>query len=183
MSIKCSVYIAASIDGFIAKPGGDIEWLNRPEYATSKLKGVSYEDFIATVDVLIMGRNTFEKVLSFDHWPYEELLVVVLTSRNVDIPEHLHDKVKIESGEPDAILSRLASQNYSHFYIDGGITIQRFFTAKRIDEITITWIPILLGDGIPLFGIHDTEQQLQLIDAIPSDNGFVQVRYSVQHMA
>jgi len=180
MSIKCSVYIAASIDGFIAKPGGDIEWLNRPEYAASKLKGLSYDDFIATIDVLIMGRHSFEKVLSFDHWPYENILVVVLTSRELEIPEHLQGKVKIESGQPDAILSRLSSQNFSHFYIDGGITIQRFLTAKRINEITITWIPILLGGGIPLFGILDAEQPLQLIEAIPSENGFVQLRYSVQ---
>ncbi len=181
MNIKCSVYIAASIDGYIAKPGGDIEWLERPEYATSKMNGLSFNDFIATVDVLIMGRNTFDNVLSFDPWPYEDVLVIVLTSRKLDIPDHLQGKVKIESGEPEAILLRLASQNFRHCYIDGGITIQRFLAAKRVDEITITLIPILLGGGIPLFGILNTEQQLQLIESTPSENGFVQVRYSVQY--
>lgn len=183
MDIKCSVYIATSVDGFIAKPGGDIAWLLRPEYATSEMKGLSYDDFISTIDTLVMGRNSFEKVLSFSSWPYESMPVVVLSSKGMTVPNHLQGKVRIESGTPEQIVSQLASEGKRHLYIDGGITIQRFLKARLINEITITLIPILLGEGIPLFGTTDIEQPMRLIDAVASNNGFVQVRYEVQSVA
>jgi dihydrofolate reductase len=180
MDIKCSVYVAANVDGFIAKPGGDIDWLLRPEYSSSALKGLSYNDFISTVDTLVMGRNSFEKALSFDSWPYEGTPVVVLSSRKMEIQDHLSGKIRVASGTPEEIVSLLAAEGKRHLYIDGGITIQRFLKARMIDEITITRIPILLGAGIPLFGHMDTEQPLRLIDATTSENGFVQARYRIQ---
>ncbi len=183
MDIKCSVYIATSVDGFIAKPGGDISWLQRPEYITSGMKGLAYDDFISTIDVLVMGHNTFEKVLSFSSWPYESIPVVVLSSKYLAVPHHLQGKVRIESGTPEQIVSLLASEGKRHLYIDGGATIQRFLKARLIDEITITRIPILLGEGIPLFGAIGIEQPLLLIEAVASDNGFVQVRYEVKQTA
>ena len=92
--IKCSVYIAASIDGFIARTDGDIEWLHNPEYESNEKLGLTYEDFIETVDAIVMGRNTFEKVLTFGFWPYEETPVIVLTGRELHIPDNLHGKVR-----------------------------------------------------------------------------------------
>ncbi len=183
MKTKCSVYIATSVDGFIAKPGGDIDWLHRPEYAASEMKGLSYENFISTVDALVMGRKTFEKVLSFSSWPYEDTSVIVLSSRELFVPDHLQGKVSVRSGTPEQIVSQLASEGKGHLYIDGGITIQRFLEARLIHEITITQIPILLGEGIPLFGPTGIEQSLCLTEAIASENGFVQVRYEVQSVA
>ncbi|MEX0719418.1 MAG: dihydrofolate reductase family protein [Balneolaceae bacterium] len=178
--MKCSVYIAISIDGFIAKPDGGIEWLNRPEYSASEMKGLSYNDFISTVDALVMGRHSFEKVLSFSSWPYEGTMVIVLSSTDVEIPEYLKGKVRRESGAPEKIVSTLEAKGKKHLYIDGGITIQRFLKAKLIDELTITEIPILLGSGIPLFGNEGDEQPLELIEAFVSENGFVQERYRVK---
>lgn len=183
MNIKCSVYIAASVDGFIAKPGGDLDWLLRPEFAVSKIRGLSYEEFISTVDALVMGRNSFEKVLSFPEWPYGSTPVVVLTGRGLVIPDHVRGTVRTASGSPEQIVSQLASEGKRHLYIDGGITIQRFLKARLIDEITITLIPVLLGGGIPLFGPDGIEQPLRLIDSLASDNGVVQVRYEVQAAA
>jgi dihydrofolate reductase len=183
MGIKCSIYIAASVDGFIAKPGGDIEWLNRPEYSAEDMKGLSYDDFISTVDALVMGRNTFETALSFESWPYEGTPVVVLSSRGLAIPEHLHEMVSVQSGPPEHIVSQLESEGKKHLYVDGGITIQRFLKAGLINEITITRIPILLGEGISLFGSFGVELPLRLIAATPSNNGFVQVRYEVPSAA
>lgn len=178
--MKCSVYIATSVDGFIAKPDGGIEWLHRPEYSVSGMKGLSYDEFISTVDAIVMGRNTYEKALTFNGWPYEGTLVVVLTSRDMVVPDDLKGKIKVESGSPEKIVSKLSSEGKKHLYIDGGITIQKFLEARLIHELTITKIPILLGSGIPLFGSSDVEQPLQLIEAIPSENGFVQERYKVQ---
>lgn len=177
MGIKCSVYIAASIDGFIAKPDGDIEWLDR--FSTSELNGLSFNDFMSTVDTLVMGRNTFDKVLSFEHWPYEAIPVVVLTSRKLVIPEYLQSKVRVESGSPDKLLSKLESEGKRHLYIDGGNTIQRFLQARLIHEMTITWVPLLLGKGISLFDSFGTEIPLRLIATTTSKNGFVQVRYEL----
>lgn len=179
MSVKCSVYIATSVDGFIAKPDGDIEWLHRPEYFGAAIEGLSYDDFISTVDALVMGRNSFEKVLSFGSWPYEATPVIVLSSRELNIPRHLKGAVRSESGSPAELVSRFESEGMQHLYIDGGATIQRFLQAGLIHEITITRIPVLLGAGIPLFGSLGIEVPLRLVAATSSDNGFVQVRYEI----
>ncbi|HYD96560.1 MAG TPA: dihydrofolate reductase family protein [Noviherbaspirillum sp.] len=177
--MKCSVYIAASVDGFIARPDGDIEWLHHPDYAEAKLNGLSYDDFISTVDGIVMGRYTFEKALSFGFWPYEGKPVIVLSSRGVAIPGELEGKVSLCSGSPDEIVEKLGTQGFNHLYIDGGITIQRFLNTGLINELTITRIPILLGRGIPLFHHGEKEQTLRLISADVSENGFVQERYEV----
>jgi len=180
MNVKCSVYIAASLDGYIAKTDGDIEWLNNPEYVPMGEGGLGYEQFISGIDTIVMGRNTFEKVLSFDFWPYEGTPVVLLTSRGMEIPAHLSDKVMIESGEPEEVVKKLAEQGKKHLYIDGGKTIQRFLESGLIHEITITQIPVLLGDGIPLFGKTGVDTALRLIENTAYENGFVQSRYEVK---
>lgn len=181
MKVKCSVYIAASVDGFIAKLDGDIEWLLKPEYTSTDKLGLSYEEFIATIDAIVMGRKSFEKVLTFESWYYEGTPVVVLSSRTVTIPDHLHGKVTIENGSPKELVSRLASQGKTHLYVDGGVTIQRFLQARLIDEITITQIPVLLGSGIPLFGSIGVEVSLSHLETTSSKNGFVQTRYRVTY--
>ena len=181
--MKCSVYIGASVDGYIAKSNGDIDWLLRPEYSTAGLKGLTYEQFISTVDAIVLGRHSFEKILSFSNWYYEGTPVVVLTSRELTIPDHLSGKVRVMSGPPEDIVSQLTSAGKRHLYIDGGVTIQRFLEARLITEITITRIPILLGSGIPLFGSTGSEQTLRLIEATTSENGFVQERYEVRAFA
>ena len=180
MKLKCSVYIATSLDGYIAKPNGDIEWLHNPEYGPMDEGGLSYEQFISGIDVIVMGRNTYEKVLEFNPWPYEGTTVVVLTNRSLEIPGELQEKVITASGEPKHVVQELAGRGFRNLYIDGGLTIQRFLAAGLIDEITITQIPIILGDGIPLFGKMDNEFPLKLIDSTVYENGFVQFRYVVK---
>jgi len=179
MDIRCSVFIATSVDGFIARPDGDIDWLHNPEYACSRLEGLVYEDFIATVDALVMGRKTFEKVLSFPEWPYQDKPVVVL-SNSIVLPDHLRENVQVRSGAPERIVAQLASEGRKHLYVDGGVTIQHFLKAGLINEITLTRIPVLLGQGIALFSHIGAEQKLRLIGSAASANGFVQERYEVQ---
>ena len=156
MSITCSVYIAASVDGFIARLDGDIDWLHKREYASADKIGLNYGEFIDTVDAVVMGRDSFEKALTFENWPYEHTPVVVLSRRKVGIPDHLHRTVKIENGAPTELVSRLASEGKKHLYIDGGVTIQHFLQARLINEITITQIPVLLASGIPIVWFHRT---------------------------
>lgn len=181
MLTKCSVYIAASVDGFIARLDGGIEWLDKAEYSATPTMGLSYEEFISTVDAIVMGRHSFEKVLSFGFWPYEGMPVVVLSSRPLPVPAELMGKVRQASGDPHTIIANLAQEGMQHFYIDGGLTIQQFLAAKLINEITITRIPVLLGSGIPLFGKTFSTQELTLLQAVVSENGFVQERYAVNN--
>lgn len=181
MEITCSAYMAVSVDGFIARPDGDIDWLMRPAYATDQMQGLTYEAFIATVDTLVMGRHTFEKALTFDSWPYTGTPVVVLSSRPLSLPDLLpKEEVRVIQQEPAALVAHLAAEGKRHLYIDGGQTIQRFLQAGLLNELTITYVPLLLGDGLPLFGVLGQEISLRLLAATPSPNGFVQVRYAVE---
>jgi dihydrofolate reductase len=177
--MKCSVYIATSADGFIAKPDGDVEWLMRPEFEDAGKLGLVYNKFISTVDAIVMGRHTYEKALTFDKWYYEGTEVIVLTTQDLKVPEHLTGKVRFESGSPKKIVEKLTKEGKKHLYIDGGITIQKFLEAKLINELTITVTPILLGSGIPLFGNSGGVQSLELIEVFTSDSGTVQKRYRV----
>lgn len=180
MGIKCSVFIAASIDGFIARPDGDIEWLHRPEYESSGLNGITYENFIATVDALVMGRKTLEKVLSFPEWPYEGTPVIALSHKTLEIPVHLQGKVEVLAADVSTLVELLAERGMKHLYIDGGQTIQAFLDAGLLNELIITRIPILLGQGVPLFSQDGRSGNLRHIDTCASDNGFVQSRYAVE---
>ena len=177
MKTQCTVFIAASLDGFIAKPDGDINWLHNPAYQSTEEMG--YEPFIATVDALVMGRHSFEKVLAFDPWPYAVPVVVLSSTRN-NVPEHLADRVTIVNRSPQELVSAHTKAGTKRLYIDGGTTIQRFLQAGLIDDMIITWIPILLGAGISLFGSFGHEVALELVSAESFDNGFVQTTYRVK---
>ncbi|MEX0680301.1 MAG: dihydrofolate reductase family protein [Balneolales bacterium] len=178
--MKCSVYIATSTDGFIAKLDGDIEWLLRTEYNDATKVGLVYDDFISTVDAIVMGRNTYEKALTFDEWYYEGTEVIVLTTQDLTAPDTLTGKVRFLSGTPQEIVAKLSKEGKKHLYIDGGITIQGFLKDRMINELTITVIPILLGSGIPLYGNGGSEQPLELIEVFTSESGTVQKRYLVK---
>ena len=129
MDRKCSVFIAASVDGFITRIDGDIEWLHRPEYECAALKGLSYDEFMTTVDAIVMGRKTLDKVLSFPQWPYDNTPVVVLSHGEVALPQELRSKIDVLAGDPAHIVEQLAARGLKHLYIDGGQTIQAFLAA------------------------------------------------------
>jgi len=178
--IKCSVYIAISVDGYIARPDGDVSWLDNPAYQAEEGEDFGYRDFIKSVDFLVLGRKSFEKVLTFDDWPYEDLPVVVLSSKSWKTPPELAGKIRFFNAAPDKLVAELQETGAKHLYIDGGITIQRFLEAGLIDEITLTIIPILLGDGIPLFGSMSEEFKLVLQSSKSYNNGFIQNLYLVR---
>jgi len=142
-------YIATSLDGYIARTNGDISWLN--EIPNPENSDFGYSEFISKIDAIIMGRNTFEKVLEFDDWPYGRK-VFVLSNTLKNVPEYLIDRVEIVSGDLKTILEDLKKRELKNLYVDGGKTIQSFLKEDLIDEMIITTVPILLGDGIPLFG-------------------------------
>ena len=178
MDIKCSVFIAVSLDGFIARPNGEIDWLNDPSASAEAGEDYGYKAFMASVDVLVMGRKTYQQVLTFNEWPYSGKKVVVLSSGSPKIPENVSASVEIMRGSPAEVLGQLLQHGVRHCYIDGGKTIQGFLNAGLIDEMTITQIPVLIGAGLPLFGKLDRDLRFQHVETKTYPNGFVQSRYS-----
>jgi dihydrofolate reductase len=144
-----SIYVATSIDGFIATRDGGIGWLD--EIPMSEKTESGFANFISGIDAIVMGRKTFETVLSFDSWPYSKP-VFVLSRRGVDVPKELKSKVEIVDADPSELTKLLREKGFHNLYIDGGVTIQGFLEENLIDEMIITRVPVLLGDGIPLFG-------------------------------
>jgi dihydrofolate reductase len=180
MSIRASVFIATSLDGFISRSDGSIDWLNEANALVPSGEDCGYKAFFASIDVLVMGRNTFDLVRTFDAWPYGDKRVVVMSSRPVEIPASFPKTVSCSSEAPEALVERLEAEGARHLYIDGGITIQRFLAAGLVDELTITLIPVLLGEGRPLFGPVKKDIRLTHLDTRSYDFGFVQLRYSTR---
>ncbi|STY29051.1 dihydrofolate reductase and methyltransferase [Legionella wadsworthii] len=182
MSIKCSVFIATSLDGFISREDGSIDWLTRINSLVPAGEDGGYKAFIATVDGLIMGRNSFEQVVTFKEWPYGALPVIVLSNQPVNIPKKLEKYVSSSSEPPSVLIHRLARKGMKHLYIDGGITIQKFLAENLINELTITIIPLLLGSGRPLFGNQIHDKELELVDTKTLSCGIVQLKYQVLNL-
>ncbi len=166
-----TVFVGVSVDGFMARPDGALDWL--PEGGGEPH---GYAEFIASVDALVIGRNTFEIVLAFETWPYADKRVVVLSSGPLDL-SWVPGTVERMTGEPGDIVARLAADGAQHLYIDGGITIQRFLRAGLVDRLIVTRVPVLIGEGIPLFGSlpHDIRLDHVATRAYPS--GLVQSEY------
>lgn len=176
--MKASVYIATSLDGFIARENGDIDWLPGGGDDGSE-EDYGYKEFMDTVDVLVMGRNTFDKVLTFHEWHYGNKPVVVLSSGAVNIPEHITQTVESMSCTPEELVRRLSERGARHLCVDGGKTIQGFLDAGLIQQLIITRVPILIGSGIPLFGPLKRDIQLRHIETRQFAIGLVQSTYEV----
>ncbi|WP_411991908.1 dihydrofolate reductase family protein [Agarivorans sp. DSG3-1] len=144
------VYIAVSLDGFIADKNGGLEWLE--SVPNPEGLDLGYNAFIESIDALVMGRNTFEKVISFDcEWPYRKP-VMVLSNSLKKLPEGFTGDVRLMNGELTTLVNQLNQQGFNNLYIDGGLTIQQFLAQDLIDELILTRFPMLLGGGAPLFG-------------------------------
>jgi dihydrofolate reductase len=179
MTAKASVFIATSLDGFIARPDGSIDWLNQANATLPEGEDCGYTSFMETIDGIIMGRNTFEQVLTFGEWAYGDKQVVVLSRKGVAIPEALKKTVSASTEAPEVLVERLSAAGAQHLYVDGGQTIRSFLNAGLLNELTITVIPILLGTGKSLFGTLKADIVLRHMSTHTYDFGFVQSKYSV----
>jgi dihydrofolate reductase len=181
MSLTASVFIAVSLDGFIARSGGELDWLDAANAAVPEGEDCGFRAFWEPIDALIMGRRTYEQVLSFGSWPYGDKPVVVLSSNMIEIPKDLAQTVSWSSESPEKLCERLSSEGAKRLYIDGGLTIQRFLSAGLINDLTITVIPIILGSGRSLFGDAGKDIHLRHIATRTYDFGFVQSTYEVEN--
>ena len=171
--MAASVFVGTSVDGFIARPNGDLDFLppggGEPH---------GYSEFIATVDAIVIGRKTFETVLAMEDWPYGDKRVVVLSSRPVDL-SGAGGVVEQMTGPPADIVSQLGASGAHHLYVDGGITIQGFLRAGLIQRFVITRVPVLIGSGVPLFGTLPRDIRLRHIVTRHYPSGLVQSEYQV----
>lgn len=143
------VFIATSLDGFIATSDGGVEWLD--EIPNPEHSDFGYVSFMSGIDALVMGRNTFKKVMTFGSWPYDKP-VFILSSSLSKVPGELAGKAEIVHDTPRSLVAQLAERGFRNLYVDGGKVIQSFLEDDLVDEMAITRVPVLLGDGIPLFG-------------------------------
>lgn len=174
--MKCSIYLGVSLDGFIARPDGSLDWLPQPSDEAPK-EDYGYGAFMESVDLLVMGRLSFEKVLTFGEWPYGEMKVKVLSSRGVAIPQGLAHVVSAAGGEPEELIKEFSREGFRHAYVDGGRTGGRFLQGGLIDQIILTRIPVIIGCGLGAFGEITQDIDLQHLETKSFPSGFVQSRY------
>jgi len=172
--MTCSVFVGISVDGFMARPDGAVDFLdaggNEPH---------GFSEFYATVDAVVIGRRTYEWVLSYGQWAYGKMRVVALSTQKLDFSPFPKARVEQMSGEPAEIVAKLAASGANHLYVDGGVTIQRFLRAGLIDRLIVTRVPVLIGQGIPLFGSLRHDVRLRHLRTQSYASGMVQTEYEV----
>jgi len=171
--MKASAFVGTSVDGFIARPDGALDFL--PPGGGEEH---GYGAFFASVDALVIGRKTYETVLAFSEWPYGAKPVFVLSTRPL-APAPEGAVVEQLSGAPGVIVSQLEARGLRHVYVDGGITIQRFLSAGLIQRLVVTRVPVLIGEGIPLFGPTGRDIALKHVATRAYESGLVQSEYEV----
>ena len=169
---RCSAFIATSLDGFIAGPGGSLEWLKMVERPG---EDYGYRAFFDSIDALVLGRNTYDAVLGMGTWPYAGKRCIVLTHRR---GASRHGETLIEA-TPSEALASLARHGVQHVYVDGGAVVRQFLTAGHLDHLTLSVVPVVLGSGIPLFTPDGAERRLLLEDVRSWPSGLAQLRYRV----
>ena len=174
--MTATVFVAATADGFIARENGSLDWIPTPESGSHDF---GFNDLIASVDAIVMGRATFDFVVGSGQWGYGETPVVVLTNRELDLPEGFTGKAETASGAVTSLAGQLRERGYDHLYVDGGDVIQQFIRAGLVERIIVTQIPVLIGSGISLFGPVDDDVALKLRRSSSFPNGWVQFDYEV----
>jgi len=171
--MSASVFVGISVDGFLARRNGDLDFLpQEPEPH-------GYDEFMAGIDAIVIGRKTFETVPAFGGWAYGQRRVVVLSSQPLDFSTIREGNVEQMSGPPAEIVAKLAASGAHNLYIDGGITIQRFLSAGLIQRLIVTRVPVLIGDGISLFGALPQDIRLHHVRTQHYPSGLVQSEYRI----
>ncbi len=169
---KISIYIAASIDGYIARKDGGLDWL---EYGHVGDEDYGFKKFINGIDALVLGRNTYDVVSGFGEWPYKGKRVIVLSNTLKEVRK----EAELFCGQLADLASVLHSEGIKHVWVDGGITVSKFLESGLVDDITISVIATVLGSGIPLFSTMNREHKCHLVSTQSYPSGLVQLKYEV----
>lgn len=171
---SASVFLASSLDGFIARVDGAIDWLAVVERPN---EDYGIKAFYDSVDTIVMGRKTYDVGLGFEPWPYAKMRCVVVTSDTKRTPRHGEE---FYSGELSPLFERLGAEGAKHIYVDGGIVIAQALRAGLVDDITVSVIPIVLGEGTPLAPKLGADVGLELVEHRAFESGLVQLKYRVK---
>lgn len=169
---KISIYIAMSLDGYIARKDGSLDWL---EYGHTGDEDYGFKKFINRIDALVLGRKTYEVISGFDEWPYKDKRVIVLSNTLSQVRK----EAELFCGQVTDLASRLHAEGIKHVWVDGGITVSKFLEAGLVDDLTLSVIAVVLGSGIPLFSTMGREHKCHLISTQSYPNGLVQLKYEV----
>ncbi len=169
--MQVSAFVAVSLDGYFA-PGDGNDWLHPSAGAD-----YGFSRFLETVDAIVVGRRTYERLRGYRHWPYSDRPTMVLSSRPVNVPVDLVRHVESTRLSPDQLLARLWLDGRRHVFVDGGRAIQSFLTSNRLSHLTITRLPWILGQGLPLFAPGVGEHALEHVSSTAFSDGLVQSRY------
>lgn len=186
--MKCSVYIATSADGYIATLDGGVDWLHTAGNLDAEMgdEDMGFSAFMSSVDCMIMGRKCMEMIsnmnLTPEQWFYGDMPIIVLSNTIKEPPENLIGKVEMYSGNLHDLILKLEKNGNTHAYIDGGSTITSFINHNLINEMTITKAPVLLGEGLPLFGKINNVIKLENAEAFAFPDDFNQIKYNVTYL-
>lgn len=179
MDIHFSAFVATSVDGYMARPNGKLDWLKHT-VSGDENEDYGYRDFMSRMNCVVMGRKSFDRVARFTEWPYKSKQVIVLSRTLKTVPKDFVDKINLYNGPLELLAVELQYHHVRQVCVEGGEAIQSFFTADLMNNITITHIPILLGRGISLFGDLADDIKLKMIDSKSFVSGFVQSSYQVE---
>ena len=172
---KVKLYIASSLDGYIAGENGSIDWLfSDADYG--------YTEFYNSIDTIFVGRKTYEQSLTFEEYPYKGKKVYVLTHRAEAKKEKKTYNVEYINDEIPKFVTSLIKQpigNKDIWLLGGGEIVSLFLNADLVDEIILSVHPIILGKGIPLFNDIKKRVNLRLLESIPFKSGLVQLHYRI----
>lgn len=168
------VYVAMSLDGYIATSDGGVGWLD--EIPNPSGDDYGYAAFMKGIDALLIGRNSFEKLLTFDGWFYDKPVMVASNSLE-KIPDHLQEKAFLVRGSLEEVIQQVHDKGHDNIYLDGGMLVQSCLRADLVDQMILTQVPILLGEGIPLFGSLDQPLNFRLVSSVVFNNHLVQSHF------
>jgi dihydrofolate reductase len=193
--MKCSIFIAPSVDGYIATEDGGVQWLETVGKDVSEKKmssdlmkhfNMSFPNYMKSIDCMIIGRKLMEVLSNFnlttEQWPYGNTRIIALSNTIKESPSNLKNKVEMYSGSISELIIKLEQDGYKHAYIDGGTTITTFLNLQLINEITLTLAPVLLGSGMPLFGKLSKQINLEDAQATAFPNNFIEIKYKVKYL-
>jgi len=193
--MKCSIFIAPSVDGFIATEDGGVHWLetagkilSEKEASSDLMKhfNMSMPNYMKDVDCMIIGRKLMEMLSSFnltpEQWPYGDTKIIALSHTMKEPSENLKDRVEMYDGSIPDLITKLDKEGYKHAYVDGGTTITAFLNLELINEMTLTLAPVLLGSGIRLFGKLQEQINLGNAQATAFPNNFIEIKYQVTYL-
>ncbi len=177
--VKVSVFIGTSLDGYISRSDGSIDWLEKANEKVTSGDDFGFSSFLNSIDMLIMGRKTFEHVLTFENWLYKDKKIIVMSTKQIEIPRNMMETVTVTKESPNQLIERLSDETIKHIYVDGGMVIHSFLASGLVNEIIVTIVPILIGNGKSFSGILPMDISLQHLKSTTFESGFVQIHYRV----